>query len=108
MRESVDQLERPRRCGYRLQRMDVGEPGQACQFLVEPRVVLHRAGAERIEPGVYRVVLLRKPREVPHDLRLAKPRQTDLPLPFEAAEAVVEQRGLGQIDAAMPRRILLE
>ena len=58
----------------RLQRMDVGEAGQARQFFVEARVVLHRAGAERVEPAVDRVILLRQPGEVAHDLRLAETR----------------------------------
>ncbi len=36
----------------RLERMDVGEARQPRHLLVEPRIVLHRAGAERIEPDV--------------------------------------------------------
>ena len=55
----------------RLQRMDVGEARQPRHLLVEARVVLHRARAERVEAGVDRVVLLRQPREVAHRLRLA-------------------------------------
>ncbi len=108
MREGVDQLERSRHGGYRLQRVDVGETGQARQFFIQARVVLHRARAERVKSGVDRVVLLRQAGEVAHDLRLAEPRKTNDVLPLEAAEAVAKCRRLGQVDAAMPRRILLE
>ena len=108
MRERVDQLERPRHGGYRLQRMDVGEAGQTRQLFIEARVVLHRARAERVKPGIDRVVLLRQASEVAHYLRLAEPREADDALPLEAAEAVAKRRRLGQVDAAMPRRILLE
>ena len=50
------------------------KPGQPRQLFVEARVVLHRARAERVEPAVDRVVLLRQPGEVAHDLRLAETR----------------------------------
>src|SRR4029450_6628789 len=43
---------------------------QPHHLLVEARVVLHRAGAERIEPHVDGVVLLAEPRVVAHHLRL--------------------------------------
>src|SRR5438105_2112743 len=103
MREGVDQLERSRHGGYRLERVDVGKTGQARQFFIEARIVFHRARTERVEPAVDRVVLLREAGEVAHDLRLAEPRKTDNALPIEAAEAVAKCRRLGQIDPAMPR-----
>src|SRR5437660_11914451 len=108
MRERVDQFERSGHGRYRLKRVDVGETGQARQFFIEARIVFHRARAERVEPGVDRVVLLREAGEVAHDLRLAEPGQSDLGLPLEAAEAATERRRLREIDTAMPRRILLE
>ena len=108
MRQGVDQFERPRHGRERLQRVDVGEAGQPRQFLVEARIVLHRARAERVEPAVDRIVLLRQPGEVAHHLRLAEPRQADRADAFELAEAGDKRRRLGQIDAAPPRRILLE
>ena len=52
-------VERARHGGDRLQRMDVGEARQPRHLLVEARIVLHRAGAEREEAGVDAVVLLR-------------------------------------------------
>ena len=63
--------------------MDIREARQPGQLLVEPRVVLHRARAERVETAVDRIILLRKPREMPHYLRLAEPRQSDRAAPFE-------------------------
>jgi hypothetical protein len=41
-------------------------------------------------------------------LRLAESGEANDALPLEAAEAVAKRRRLGQIDAAMPRGILLE
>ena len=70
--------------------------------------MLHRARAERVEAAVDRVILLRQPGEMADHLRLAEARQADRALPFEPAEADAERRRLGQIDAAMARRILLE
>src|SRR5690242_13241553 len=88
--------------------MDVGQPGQPRQLLVEARVVLHRAGAERVEAAVDRVILLREPREVADHLRLAETGQADRALSFEAAEAVAKRRRLEQVDAAAAGRILLK
>src|SRR5207245_1451734 len=99
MREGVDQLERPWHRGYRLQRVDVGEAGQASQLFIEARVVLHRAGAERVETGIDRVVLLRQASEMAHDLRLAEPGEPYLALPLQAAEAIAKRCWLGQVDA---------
>src|SRR5215831_18058199 len=88
--------------------MDVGEPGHSRQLFIQARVVLHRARAERVESGVDRIVLLRQPREVTHNLRLAQARQTDRAPPFETAQPAGERGWLGEIDAAMTRQILLE
>ena len=73
----ADQRQRALHGRDRLQRMRVGEAGQPRHLLVEPRVVLHRAGAERIEPGVDRIVLARQPHVMAQRLRLAEARQAD-------------------------------
>src|SRR5262249_21173931 len=92
----------------RLQRMQVGKTGQPHHLLVQARVVLHRAGAKRIEPRVDGIVFLRKPRVVAHDLRFRESRQTDGALALEAAEAALRLRRFRQIDARAAGRILLE
>src|ERR1700749_2980875 len=79
------------------------ETRQPRRLLIETRIVFHRAGAERIDAGVDRIVLLREPRVMADDLRLAQPRQADLSLAPQAAEAVGYFRRRGQIDAAAPR-----
>ncbi|MDF2973271.1 MAG: hypothetical protein K0R61_3721 [Microvirga sp.] len=56
--EFVHQLQRALHGGDRLQRMHVGEAGQTRHALVEARIVLHGAGAERKEARVDAVVLL--------------------------------------------------
>ena len=53
-------------------RVEVGEAGQAGRPLVELRVELHRARAERVEPGVDRVVELRQVDVVADDLGLVQ------------------------------------
>ena len=68
---------RARHGGERLQRMDVAEARQPRHALVEARVVLHGAGAEREQPGVDAVVLLAEPHVVPHRLGLAEARQPE-------------------------------
>ena len=59
----------------RVQRREAGERGDA---LVDPRVVLHRAGAERVEAGVDAEVAVGEVREVADDLvlgQLGQPRR---------------------------------
>ena len=53
-----------------LGRVQAGVAGQRRDPLVEPRVVLHRAGAERVEAGVEVEVAAREPVVVADDLRL--------------------------------------
>src|SRR5882762_1983384 len=88
--------------------MQIGETRQPRHLLVEPRVVLHRARAERVKAAIDRVILLRQAGKMAHDLRLAKPRQADWVFAVEPAEPRPERRRFRQIDAAMSRRILLE
>ncbi len=65
-----------------LQRVGQCETRQASGVLVDLGVVLHGAGAQRIEAGVHCVIELRKPHEMAHHLQLRQLRQQQLP-PFE-------------------------
>src|SRR5205823_4299110 len=58
-----------------LVRMKARESRQGRRRLIGDRVVLHGAAAERIELLADRVVERGEPAVVPHDLRLAEPRQ---------------------------------
>ena len=85
----------------------VVEAGEARDLLVEPRVVLHRARAERVERRVDREVQLREAREVPHDVDFGG---FHLPLDDRAVLFSVERGriGLGHVerreeDADAPR-----
>jgi len=88
--------------------MDIGEARKPRELLVEPRVVFHRARPERIEPAVDRVILLRQPGEMAHNLRLAEAWEADRSLPLEPAETGSERWRLDQVDAASTWRVLLE
>ena len=55
-----------------LVRVEVAEARQRGEALVDPRVVLHRAGAERVEAGVDPEVARRELGEVPHQVRLGE------------------------------------
>ena len=68
--ESPHELERALRALVLLVRMKIAEAGEPCQPLVDARVVLHRAGAERVEAGVDAEGAVGERREVAHDLRL--------------------------------------
>ena len=76
------------------------KPGKPRHLLVEARVVLHRARAERIEAAVDRVVLAAEAHVVAHDFGFGQARQADRRRAAQAAEAIVLQFGFGQIDAA--------
>src|SRR3569832_530955 len=92
----------------RLERVDVAEARQPRHLLVEARVVLHRAGAERIEPGIDRVVHARQAHIVTDYLRLREARQTDRPLEALAAEARLAHLHVGDVDAGHARAAELE
>ena len=64
------QLERALRAVLVLQRMEPREARERREPLVDPRVVLHRAGAERIEARVDAEVAGRELREVADELEL--------------------------------------
>ena len=61
----------------RLQRVDVGEAGHPRDLLVEPRIVLHRARAEREQAEVDRVILAAEAGIVAHRLGLGEAGQAD-------------------------------
>jgi hypothetical protein len=98
-RKLMNQLERARHGGDGLQRVDIGEAGQPGQLLVQPRFVLHRAGAKRERAGVDGEVLRRQPHVMPQGLGLAETRQADRLFTFEPAQARREIRRLVEVDA---------
>ena len=72
----------------RLQRMDVGEARQPRHLLVQARIVLHRARAQRKDAGVDGVVLLAQADVVADGLRLRQAGQADGVAALKPAEAV--------------------
>src|SRR6185503_13643524 len=92
----------------RLQGMQVANAGQPRDLLVDPRIVLHGARAQRVDAHVDGIVLLAEPRVVLHHLRLAEARQADLATAAQAVEAILHLRRLRQVDAAAPRLAHLE
>ncbi len=78
MCEFVDHAERTLDRGHRLQGMQVGKAGHARDLLVQARIVLHRARAEREDAAVDRVVLARKARVVSDRLRLGQAGQAQV------------------------------
>ncbi len=76
------QLERALRAFVLLVRVEIAEPGKPGEPLVDARVVLHRAGAERVEAGVDAERPIGKRREVANELRLrdlGEPRRVGAP-----------------------------
>src|SRR5690606_6575646 len=84
------------------------EARQTRHLLVEPRVVLHRARAQRIHAHVDRVVAPRQAHEVAHHLRLAQARKADRAGALEAAEARIDRGRVRQIHARPVGLALLE
>ena len=72
MSQGLDQFERALHRRLRLQRMNVAEARQPRQLFVDAGIMLHRAGAERIEPGVDGIILLRQAHVVSQGFRLAE------------------------------------
>ena len=73
--EAPHELHRALRAVLLLERMQVAEPGQRDDALVHSRVVLHRAGAERVEAGVDAERPVGERGEVADDLRLGELRE---------------------------------
>src|ERR1700722_493317 len=94
-------------------RMETGEAGQRGHLVVEDRVVLHGARAERIELQRLAEIQLREAQKMAQDLRLAEFRKA---LDGIATQVVAENRegarcaggGALLIDAATARRRFLE
>ena len=72
--------------GARRQGMQIAEAGQPRHLLVQARIVLHGAGAQRIEPGIDGVILPRQPHIMADHFRLAEARQADGALAAQAAQ----------------------
>ena len=83
-------------CFLRLQRVDVGKAGHPRDFLVEARIVLHRARAEREQAKVDGVILPRQARIVAHGFRLGQAGRPIGAVRVEAAEAVGTTFGIGR------------
>jgi len=88
--------------------MDIRKSRQPRHLFVEARIMLHRAGPERIDSGVNCVVLLAETHIVPHGLRLREPRQTDLTTALQAAEPRRYQCRLSDIDSRILNRSQLK
>src|SRR5690606_32252661 len=92
----------------RLKRMYITKARKPRHLFVEARIVLHRAGAERIKPRINRVILRGKPHIVAHDFRLGQARQADAALPLQHTEMRREAFRFIQIHTARTRIVDLE
>jgi hypothetical protein len=73
--ELGDKFKRALHGRLRLQGMNIGKARQPRHRLVEAGIMLHRAGAERIYPGINRVILPRQSHVMTHRLGLAQARK---------------------------------
>ena len=73
--QTVDDFETPLRVGLGLQRVDAGEAGEGGHLVVDLGVVLHRAGAQRVEPVVDAVGAACEKRIMAADLGLREGRE---------------------------------
>ena len=96
---SRDQRQRALGGGARRQGMQVAEAGQPRHFLVQARIVLHGAGAQRIKPRIDGVILPRQPHIMADHFRLAEARQADGALAAQAAQPRLGHLHIGQIHA---------
>ena len=100
--ELPGELEEALQQGHGLHRVRRGKASQSRDLLVDLRVVLHRAGAERIEAEVDRGVPGREPREVPDHVHFGELRE-----PFEILaqrRASQHRRGVALGDVARRER----
>ena len=97
--DQIDQREAALHGLDRLQWVDVGEAGQASHLLVQARIMLHRAAAEREQAEIDRVILAAEAGIMADDLRLGEAGQADRPAAFQPAEPAGDFRRLGDIDA---------
>ena len=108
VRQLVDDAERALDGVLRLERVDVGESRHPRDLLVEARIVLHRAAAEREQAQVDGVVLPAEPRVMAHRLCLAEAGDAHFGGPFEPAETRAMSGRIGEIDAGGLARSDLE
>src|SRR5919108_195529 len=106
------EIERVLRVVRVLQRMETGMSGQGSHPLMELRVVLHRAGTERVEALVEVEVLRRQRRVVAYELRLRDLGELGRAVPDDARRKQLVDRhrrdvGLGGDEraAALPRAL---
>src|SRR5690606_24384373 len=85
----------------RLQRVDIGKAGQAGHLLVEARIVLHRARAERIHAAVDRVVEAGEAHIVTHRFGFGQPGKIERQLAREAAQTLMRNLDIRQVDTGM-------
>ena len=95
--EPPHQLERALRVLGVLERVEASVPGQRRNALVELRVVLHRARAERVEALVQVEVLRRQRRVVAHQLGLRDLGQLRRPLADRTRREQLLDRHLGHV-----------
>ena len=95
--EFIDDFERTAHRVDRLQRMHVGKARHARDLFVEPRIVLHRARAQRKKTEVDRVILPRQARVMTDGFRFGQARQADRLAPLETAKPVRPAPGLRQV-----------
>ena len=102
--ELVDHLERTLDRFLRLQRVDVGEARQPRDLLVEARVVLHRAAAERKQAKVDRIILAAEAGVVADGLRLGQAGEADRARARKTRQPIVGGRiDRVEIDAGLVR-----
>jgi hypothetical protein len=106
--ELGDKFKRALHGRLRLQGVNVGKARQPRHRLVEAGIMLHRAGAERINPGVDRKIQLRQPHVMKHRLWLAQARKASRFFPLERAQPVFKWQGFVEIDAGILRPAYLE
>jgi len=88
--------------------MRVNKAGKPRDLLVETRVMLHRAGPEREEPKVDRVILTRQARVVTNRFGLAETGKTDLAVALEPPQVPGVRFEVREIDAGLIGRADLE
>ena len=101
--QAPHQLERPLRARRVLQRVQPGVTGQRRDALVQAWVVLHRAGAERVEAGVEVEVALGDAHVVAHDLGLGDLGQPRRRAPAQRAGISRSSGHLGHVERRRTR-----
>jgi hypothetical protein len=103
----VQQMEQALQRRFRLIRVQINDARKPRHALVPFRIVLHRAGTERIEVGIDRHVQRRQIGIVPHDFRLGQFRQWrqssgTMPLRNQFSQGSPRHVARGQYRSAAP------